>query len=380
MKLACSVLLGVAAGLVHSNPVKKQNVPDAAVLNYALTLEHLEATFYAEGLKNYTHQDFLDAGFPDPFYFDLTQVASDEKAHVQFLTKALNAVGADPVEPCTYSFPAVDPATFVTTANILEGVGASAYTGAAAEIASDKYLTAAASILGVEGRHSSFFRASLGLVPFRSFEVPLTFDEVYTLAARFIVSCPDSNVKLPVMAFPSLFAILDSETAMTGSNITLKAGESYTGAEEVHAAFVTVTGPVWAKLEPMGNGTFTAIVPKGIQGQSYVVLTKSDEQVTDDTILAGPAVLQVGPVVGTAECTTSGSTGGGTPTTMTAGAMTSGIMPTRGAIATSSRPSASVMPSGSGSRPPVFTGAASKNMGGIIGAIGVSVIAIAFTL
>lgn len=262
----------------------------------------------------------------------------------------------------------------------MEGVGASAYTGAAAEIASDKYLTAAASILGVEGRHSAFFRASLGLVPFRPFEVPLTFDEVYTLAARFIVSCRDSNVKLPVMAFPSLFAILDSETAMTGSNITLRAGENYTGAEDVYAAFVTVTGPVWAKLEPMGNSTFTAIVPKGIQGQSYVVLTKSDEQVTDDTILAGPAVLQVGPVVGTAECITSGSTGGGMPTTMTAGAMTSGMMPTRGAMPTSSLPSASMMPSGSGSWPPVYTGAAGKSMGSIIGAIGVSVIAVAFTL
>lgn len=288
------------------------------------------------------------------------------------------AAGADAVEPCTYSFPATDPATFVTTANILEGVGASAYTGAAAEIASDKYLTAAASILGVEGRHSAFFRASLGLVPFRSFEVPLTFDQVFTLAARFIVSCPDTNVKLPVMAFPSLFAMLDSETAMTGSNITLKVGENYTGAEEVYAAFVTVTGPVWAKLEPMGHGTFTAIVPKGIQGQSYVVLTKSDEEVTDDTILAGPAVVQVGPVVGTPECTTSGSTGHGTPTTMTAGAMTSGMMHTRGAMPTSSLPSASMMPSGSGSWPPVYTGAASKSMGGIIGTIGVSVIAVAF--
>jgi hypothetical protein len=62
----------------------------ADILNYALTLEHLEATFYEEGLKNYTHKDFLNAGFKDPFYSNLQVVASDEKAHEDFLTGALS--------------------------------------------------------------------------------------------------------------------------------------------------------------------------------------------------------------------------------------------------------------------------------------------------
>jgi truncated hemoglobin YjbI len=61
----------------------------ADILNYALTLEHLEATFYEEGLKNYTHEDFVTAGFQDPFYANLQEVASDEKKHVAFLTQAL---------------------------------------------------------------------------------------------------------------------------------------------------------------------------------------------------------------------------------------------------------------------------------------------------
>lgn len=61
----------------------------ADILNYALTLEHLEATFYEEGLKNYTHEDFVKAGFKDPFYANLQEVASDEKKHVAFLTQAL---------------------------------------------------------------------------------------------------------------------------------------------------------------------------------------------------------------------------------------------------------------------------------------------------
>lgn len=379
----------------------------ADVLNYALTLEHLEATFYAEGLKNYTHQDFLDAGFPDPFYSNLQQVASDEESHVQFLTKALSgtlydsiksvrlntnfyfiAAGANPVNACTYAFPATDPKTFVTTANILEGVGVSAYTGAAAKIASDKYLTAAASILGVEARHSSYFRASLGLVPFQSFEVPLNLDEVFTLASPFIVSCPESNGKLPVKAFPSLTATYNGKTVMSGSTVTLKVGERFMETDHIFAAFITLSGPVWTDLEPMGNGTFTVTVPKGIMGQSYVVLTKGDKQVTDDNVLAGPAILQVGPMVGTPSCTGGAGGSGGMSMSMPSGPMSSGgMMPSSsssmpsGAMSTGAMmPTRGMMPSGSSSSMPMYTGGAGKARGNAAGVVGASIMAAAFAV
>lgn len=64
----------------------------ARVLNFALALEQLETAFYAEGLHNYTHQEFLDAGFPDPFHTNLQQVARNERAHVDFLTQALTGM------------------------------------------------------------------------------------------------------------------------------------------------------------------------------------------------------------------------------------------------------------------------------------------------
>src|ERR1700761_1764440 len=83
------VLVGSAlAGPVH----KRQAVTDAGILNYALTLEHLEDKFYREGLANFTEADFTKAGYSSKFYAILQEVSSDETTHVTFLTSALKGL------------------------------------------------------------------------------------------------------------------------------------------------------------------------------------------------------------------------------------------------------------------------------------------------
>ncbi|KAL4901243.1 hypothetical protein BDW74DRAFT_187873 [Aspergillus multicolor] len=298
MKLTSIALAGVALQLAHASPVNKRadgGVTDADILNYALTLEHLEATFYEQGLKNYTKQDFLDAGMTETLYNNIMSVAMDEKAHEDFLTQALTQAGAKPVERCTYAFPSTDVKSFLALGNILEGVGVSAYLGAAASIMDKTYLTAAGSILTVEARHSAYLRAALGESPSpQPFDNPLDFNEVYTLASPFIASCPSSNAALPVKAFPSL-TMSNMGAVSAGQQVELTAGEGFDSMNttDVHAAFITVTGPVWAKAMSAGEGKWTITVPMGVAGQSYVVLTNGDKQATDDNIVAGPAIIEV---------------------------------------------------------------------------------------
>ncbi|KAI4159642.1 MAG: hypothetical protein LQ342_006409 [Letrouitia transgressa] len=291
-----------------------QGITDADILNYALTLEHLEDKFYREGLSNFTQSDFANAGFDATFYNNLKTVSSDETTHVSFLTAALKKAGATPVSECTYAFGVTDVKTFLATASILEGVGVTAYLGAAADIMSKTYLTAAGSILTVESRHSSYLRSNLKQSPFPSpFDVPLSLNEVFTLAAPFIKSCPSSDPKLPLKvrqtcklylpAFPTLTASPENpENITSGTKITLLT-PGYTlkaadGHSPIFGAFITVTGPVFAEATPVDGG-FSLTVPTApegtapIAGQSYVVLTACNETVSDNTVAAGPAIVEI---------------------------------------------------------------------------------------
>lgn len=160
--IALLALAGSSHAFPFANFLKKRQTlsqfTDVDVLNYALTLEHLEDKFYREALANFTQADFAAAGFDATFYTNLKEISADETTHVTFLSGALSAAGATPVKECTYAFGVTSVAAFVATSSVFEGLGTSAYLGAAAQIANKAYLTAAGSVLTVEARHSSYIR------------------------------------------------------------------------------------------------------------------------------------------------------------------------------------------------------------------------------
>lgn len=129
------------------------------VLNYALTLEHLEYRYYQLG---------LDAGVVTMAERPIIQKIRDhELAHVRFLTEVIGSVlNGTPVAEPEFDFtaggnfrPFQDYPTFLALAQAFEDTGVRAYKGQAANVMeSDVVLTAALSIHSVEARHASMIR------------------------------------------------------------------------------------------------------------------------------------------------------------------------------------------------------------------------------
>ncbi len=160
-----------AAGLARAY---MQDLTDVDILNFALTLEHLEARMY---------KDMLATGILTGKELQyLTAFGDHEVQHVTALTNALSAAGATPVQAQdSYNFPAFnnrgDILNFAKTA---EDIGVGAYQGAAAAIDNKDYLAAAGSIVQVEARHAAIINLLIGSgnpVP-AAFTSSLTVDQV----------------------------------------------------------------------------------------------------------------------------------------------------------------------------------------------------------
>ncbi len=161
---------------------------DVVVLNYALTLETLEADLYrqalniaagkdvntplpADGGANYTQavgNGGLDPNLAAVGFLYLQQYSSVEAAHRDFLRGAISAAGATPVpaNPKGYNAglaPGTDLLTILKLIRTVEETGVTAYLGAAGFLTNPTYVQAASSIYTTEARHSAGMNYILGL-------------------------------------------------------------------------------------------------------------------------------------------------------------------------------------------------------------------------
>lgn len=135
-----------------TEPAQQASESDLEILNYALTLEFLEAKFYRDVVSS-------DVKPPSEEIAQTVQTFGEhEQEHVEALTQTIEQLGGTPTDDPNGDFSEVINAgakEILTTAAMIENLGAGAYLDQASKIQSQEVLAAALAIHTVEARHAA---------------------------------------------------------------------------------------------------------------------------------------------------------------------------------------------------------------------------------
>jgi rubrerythrin len=152
---------------------------DVDILNFALTLEYLESTFYSEAKRRAKASGELKSL--------VNLLAKDEQQHVDALKGTIKKLGGKPVAEPKFDFPYSGTSGFLKLAQTFEDTGVSAYNGAAPMIKSKEVLAAAGSIVQVEARHAAAIRLQNEAAPApAAFDKPLSEAKVLKAVEPFV--------------------------------------------------------------------------------------------------------------------------------------------------------------------------------------------------
>ncbi len=156
------VAVPIALGGLFKKAYGQTSTSILDVLNYALTLEYLEAEFYQKGIQ--AGAALIPTAAAQQA---IATIGGHETAHVNFLKTAISASGGTPVGKPNFDFTAkgnfadvfTNYQTFLAVAQTFEDTGVRAYKGQAANLMSNNdVLTAALNIHSVEARHAAHIR------------------------------------------------------------------------------------------------------------------------------------------------------------------------------------------------------------------------------
>jgi rubrerythrin len=173
---------GSSAGTSTTNSVSA-NKADLAIVQYALTLEHLETDFYNAVIDSGVVKDMALAE-------TAKMIRDNEQEHVDALTATVKKLGGNPRRPKT-NFDSVlegGEKMVLETAATVENLGAAAYLGQAGRIKSKEILAAALSIHTIEARHAAALNSVVGktIVPDGAFAKPASMADVLPKVKPFL--------------------------------------------------------------------------------------------------------------------------------------------------------------------------------------------------
>ena len=154
--LSTALAAGAAAGPGVRAAFAQAGGGDTDILNFALTLELLEARFYEEGLQRVR-------GLRSEYREVATEIRDNESEHVEVLSLLIGQLGATPVTEPQFDFgdAFASESGFLEVAQRLEDTGVAAYNGQGTRL-TKATLAVAATVVSVEARHAAWIRHIAG--------------------------------------------------------------------------------------------------------------------------------------------------------------------------------------------------------------------------
>jgi hypothetical protein len=179
-----AALLGLGAG--EARALSKNDVD---ILNYALTLEYLQASFYTDAERGGALRGNTARA--------ARVVGAVERAHVAAFLKLL---GKQAVKRPLFNFQGVteDQRAFLKTAVAFEDLAVAAYKGQAPNLQSNQVLAAAVGIHSVEARHAAWMRQLFGIIPSaHAFDRAASREQITRIVAstHFIAAAPKMTTR-----------------------------------------------------------------------------------------------------------------------------------------------------------------------------------------
>ena len=184
------MLPGAAQAKASQRQRAQDQKDDVAILNFALALEYLQASFYTDAERVGALHGALKQ--------QAKVVGSHERAHVAAFKKTL---GSHAIKEPGFDFRGTtdDPKAFRATAVAFEDLAVGAYKEQLPKISSNAYLAAAVSIHSVEARHAAWIRQLAGIVPAEhAFDDPISDPKTVDIvnATRFVtIHAPQTSAK-----------------------------------------------------------------------------------------------------------------------------------------------------------------------------------------